>query len=153
MADNEIISIVKQILNSYSKNAEHLIPILQDIQKKLKYLPDQAMLEVSKYTKISESKIYGVASFYAQFRFTPIGKKHITVCRGTACHVRGGAKILEAVKKHIKIDTGEVSSDLEFSLDTVACIGCCGLSPCIMINDKVYGKMTPKKIAKLFSKG
>jgi len=93
-----------------------------------------------------------VATFYAQFRFTPIGRTHIMACRGTACHVRGAPRILEAIEKQLGIKEGETTEDLEYSLETVACIGACGLSPCIMVNKKVEAKMTPKKVTESFRK-
>ena len=99
-----------------------------------------------------ESHVYGVATFYAQFRFTPIGKKHITVCRGTACYVSGASRIVDEIEKHLGIKEGQTTEDMEYSLETVACIGACGLSPCIMINNKVEAKMTPRKIRELLAK-
>ena len=100
---------------------------------------------------VPESRVYAVATFYAQFRFTPIGKKHVMVCRGTACHVRGAPRILEEIEKRLGIKDGETTDDLEYSLETVACIGACGLSPCIMINRNVKAKMTPKKVIESFA--
>ena len=141
------------ILSSYEGKKEELIPILQQVQKEFGYLPEQIMLEIAQFTGVPESHVYGVATFYAQFRFTPIGRKHVTVCRGTACHVRGAPRILEEVEKQLGINEGETTSDLEYSLETVACIGCCGLSPCIMINKNVEAKMSPKKVTALFTKG
>ena len=129
---------------------EELIPVLQAVQRELGYLPPEAMQQIAGFLRVPESKVYGVASFYAQFRFTPIGRRHITVCRGTACHVRGGPRILEEVERLLGIKEGETSDDLEYSIETVACIGACGLSPTIMVNKKVHGKMTPKKVAELF---
>jgi NADH-quinone oxidoreductase subunit E len=141
---------LSSILASYKGKKEELIPILQQVQGEVGYLSQEAMREVAKFTGIPESQVYAVATFYAQFRFTPIGKKHIVVCRGTSCHVRGASRILDALEKQLGIKEGETTPDLEYSLETVACIGACGLSPCIMVNKKVYAKMTPKKVAKLF---
>ena len=143
---------LKAILSSYKGKKDELIPILQRVQEEFRYLPEETMLEVARFVGIPESKIYAVASFYAQFRFTPVGRNHILVCRGTACHVRGAVRILEEVKKQLGIKEGETSDDLEWTLETVACMGCCALSPCIMINGKVEAKMTPKKVAELFAK-
>ena len=139
-------------LSSYEGKEDELIPILQQVQEKLGYLPEEAMLEIAKFTGVSESKIYGVASFYAQFRFTPVGKNKVTVCRGTACYVRGAPRILEEVERRLGIRDGETTKDLEYTIDTVACIGCCALSPCMMINKEVHIKLTPPKIDKIFSK-
>lgn len=141
------------ILSSYHGKEEELISILQRVQQEFGYLPTDAMLEVARFTKVPESKVYAVATFYAQFRFTPIGRKHIMVCRGTSCYVRGAPRILEEIEKQLGIKEGETTPDMEYSLETVVCIGACGLSPCIMINKKVEAKMTPKKIAELFGKG
>ena len=142
---------LKAILSSYKGRKEELIPILQEVQTELGYLQEEAMLEIARFTGVPESRVYAVATFYAQFRFTPIGKRHVMVCRGTACHVRGAVRILNEVERQLGIKEGETTPDLGYSLETVACIGACGLSPCIMINKKVYAKMTPKKVAKLLA--
>ena len=144
---------LKAIFSSYDGKKDELIPILQQVQEELGYLPEQAMLEVARFTGVPESRVYAVATFYTQFRFTPIGRNHVMVCRGTACHVRGAPRILEEIERQLGIKEGETTSDMEYSLETVACIGCCGLSPCIMINKKVRAKMTPKKVAEVFAKG
>ncbi len=144
---------IDTILSSYKGKKDELIPILQGVQKELGYLPKAAMIEIARFIGVPESRIYAVATFYAQFRFTPIGRNHVMACRGTACHVRGAPRILDHIQQELGIKEGETTSDLEFSLESVACIGACGLSPCIMINDRVEAKLTPKKIAKLFGKG
>ncbi len=141
------------IFSSYKGKREELIPLLQQVQEKFGYLPDNAMLAIARFARVPESAVYAVATFYAQFRFTPIGKNHVMVCRGTACHVRGAPRILEAIEKQLGIKEGEATPDLEYSLETVACIGACSLSPCIMTNKKVQAKMTPKKVAQVFGKG
>jgi len=143
---------LKTILSGYKGKKDELIPILQKVQDEFGYLPEETLLKISKFTGVSESHVYAVVTFYAQFRLTPIGKKHVVVCRGTSCHVRGAPRILEEIEKQLGIKEGEVTPDLEYSLDTVACIGACGLSPCIMINKNVKAKMTPKKIKDLFKK-
>jgi len=141
------------IFSSYEGRSHELIPLLQDVQGELGYLPEEAMLEIAEFTGVPDSRVYAVATFYTQFRFTPIGRHHVMVCRGTACHVRGGARILEEVENQLGIREGETTADLEYSLETVACVGACGLSPCIMVNKEVKAKMTPKKVAELFAKG
>lgn len=141
-----------KILSTYKGKDDELIPILQDVQKKFGYLPKKALMTIAKFTRIPESKVYGVATFYTQFRFSPIGKNHVCVCRGTACHVGGATRILEEVERELGIKEGQTTEDLKYSLETVACIGCCGLSPCITINDKVEAKMTPKKVKGVLSK-
>ena len=138
------------IFSGFEGKAEELIPILQQVQEKFGYLPEDAMFEVARFIAVPESSVYAVATFYAQFRFTPIGRTHVVVCRGTACHVRGAPRILQALEKQLGIGAGETSDDLEYSLETVACIGACGLSPCITVNQKVEAKLTPKQVAKLF---
>ncbi|MBT4482655.1 MAG: NADH-quinone oxidoreductase subunit NuoE [Candidatus Latescibacteria bacterium] len=144
---------LNEIFSSFDGKKEELIPILQRVQTVLGYLPEEAMFKIAGFTGVPESGVYAVATFYAQFRFTPIGRNHIMVCRGTACYVRGASRILEEIEKQLGIHEGETSSDMEYSLETVACIGACGLSPCIMINKKVEAKLNPKKVAKLFVKG
>jgi len=140
------------ILLSYQGVESDLIPILQDIQSYFGYLPEELMKEVSRFVGIPESELYGVATFYQQFRFTPIGRKHIIVCEGTACHVKGANKIIENIERHLNIKKGEVTFDLEYSLESVGCLGCCALAPCAMINQEVKSNLTLKDIKKLFSK-
>ncbi len=140
------------ILSSHKKRRDSLIPILQQVQEAFGYLPEDAMLKVARAIGVPESRVYAVATFYTQFRFTPMGKNRITICRGTACHVRGATRILEEVERQLSIKEGETSEDLEYTLETAACIGCCALAPCIMVNDDVEAKLTPKKVADLFGK-
>ena len=139
------------IFSSFKGKEEELIPILQQVQEKFGYLTESAMYEISQFLNIPESHVYGVITFYAQFRFTPIGKYHILVCRGTSCYVLGAPRILEEIEKQLNIKEGETSPDMKFTLETVACIGACGLSPCIMVNKNVYAKLTPNKVAELFA--
>ncbi|RKX99202.1 NADH-quinone oxidoreductase subunit NuoE [Candidatus Aerophobetes bacterium] len=137
---------LKEIFSRYSGNESELIPMLQDAQNEFGYLPENVMYEIARFLRIPESRVYSVATFYAQFRFIPKGRTHIMVCRGTACHVRGAPRILEEIEKLIGIKEGETSEDLEFSLETVACIGACGLAPNMVVNDVTYGRLTKKKI-------
>jgi NADH-quinone oxidoreductase subunit E len=143
---------LQEIFSSFEGKRDELIPLLQKVQEGFGYLPENAMFDIARFAGVPESAVYAVATFYAQFRFTPIGRNHIMVCRGTACHVRGATRILEALENHLGIREGETTEDLEYSLETVACIGACGLSPCIMNNKKVEAKLTPKKVAKLLKK-
>ena len=138
------------IFSSYEKSGDNLIPILQAVQEEYGYLPEDAMMAIGKAIGVPESRVYAVASFYAQFRFTPMGKNHVMICRGTACHVRGAARILEEAERELDIKEGETTEDLEYTLETVACIGCCGLAPTIVINETTYGRLTPKDIGKIF---
>lgn len=146
------MKVINTILSSYQGRRDELIPILQKVQEEFGYLPEEVMLEVAKFTGVPESRVYAVATFYAQFRFTPIGRNHIMVCRGTACHVRGAPRILEELKRRLGIEEGETTPDMEYTLETVACIGCCALAPCMMINKKVETKLTLKKLDALFKK-
>ena len=138
------------IFSSYERRKDSLIPILQQVQEEFGYLPEEAMLGIARAIGVPESRVYAVATFYTQFRFTPMGKNSVTVCRGTACHVRGAQRILEEVEQRLAIKEGETTEDLEYTLETAACIGCCALAPCMMINDDVEAKLTPKKVAEFF---
>lgn len=124
---------------------DHLIPILQEVQKALGFLSHAAVIRISQHLKLPASKIYGVATFYNQFRFLPKGRYHIMVCRGTACHVKGSAKLLEALIKHLKVEPGKTTRDRLFSLETVACMGACALSPVMCINDDFHAKVRDRK--------
>ena len=139
-----------RIMNDFQRKRNELIPILQKVQSEIGYLPEEALRNIAAYTHEPESRVYAVATFYAQFRFTPVGRNHVLVCRGTACHVRGASRILAEVEKQLNIHDGETTSDMEYSLETVACIGACGVSPCIMINNKVEARLNPNRVAELF---
>ena len=141
-----------KIFAGYQGKREEIIPILQDVQNSLTFLPEEALVKIAAFTRVNESNVYAVATFYAQFRFTPKGKNHVMVCRGTACHVNGAQKILEEFESQLDLKEGETSEDLEYSLETVACIGACSLAPCAMINDSVKAKITKKKVSSLFPK-
>jgi NADH-quinone oxidoreductase subunit E len=139
------------ILAPYKGRKDKLIPILQQVQGEYGYLPEETMAAIAKVTGLPESRVYAVASFYAQFRFTPRGKHSVMVCRGTACHVRGAKKILEETERHLGIEEGQTTEDLEYTLETVACLGCCALAPCVMVDEEVEAKLTSKKVAELFA--
>jgi len=125
---------------------ENLIPILQDIQTKDGFLSKESVVEVGKYLKMPSSRIYGVATFYNQFRFEPNGKYHIQVCRGTACHVLGSSTVADELEKNLGVKAGSTTRDGLFSFEVVACIGACGLAPVISINGEFFAKVTPEKI-------
>lgn len=145
----ENISIDK-ILSVYPEaTRDNLIPILQDVQEQDGYISRDTIRQVSKYLSLPESKIYGVATFYNQFRFEQIGKHHIQLCRGTACHVKGSAKLLDTVRKLLGVEPGKTTKDKLFSLETVACMGACGLAPAVSINGEIHAKVTPKSVIKL----
>lgn len=142
--------LLEEILGTYRGDRGELVPILQEIQENLGYLPEKIMLDIAKFVGVPDSHVYSVASFYAQFRLLPLGRKRVAVCRGTACHIRGAPQILSKVEKTIGLKEGETSDDMEYTLETVACIGCCALAPCIRINREVSGEMTPEKAKELF---
>jgi NADH-quinone oxidoreductase subunit E len=135
------------ILSAYPERSKsQLIPILQDVQDRLGFLSENAIVDVSRYLNLPTSKIYGVATFYNQFRFQPQGKYHIQVCRGTACHVLGSATVLEELQNELKIKAGKTSSDGQFSIEVVACIGACGLAPVICVNGEFHAKVTRESL-------
>jgi NADH-quinone oxidoreductase subunit E len=123
-----------------------LIPILQEIQDAQGYLSREAIRGVGRHLGLPSSKIYGVATFYNQFRFAPKGKYHFTVCRGTACHVKGSLRVLEMVMKQLKLKPGQTSRDKLFSLEVVACMGACGLAPVVNVNGEFYAKVAPARL-------
>ena len=137
------------IFSRYNGDRQELIPILQETQEQFRYLPAAAMREISRFLHMPESTIYGVCTFYAQFKLTPLGRKIIRVCRGTACHVRGASKVLNELEKRLGIKAGETTEDLEYTLETVACIGACALAPTMTIENETYGKMTVAKVAEV----
>jgi NADH-quinone oxidoreductase subunit E len=123
-----------------------LIPLLQDIQSAYGYLPEDAIHKISRRLKISENEIFGVATFYAQFRFTPPGEHHIKVCLGTACHVKGGEQMIEVLKRRLEVGPGERTSDGKYDLDRVACLGCCALAPVVSFDSKIFAQMSVLKL-------
>ena len=123
--------------------------MVQEVQEKLGYLPEEVMQRVAKFLHLTDNMVYGVSTFYAQFSFTPTGRNKVTVCRGTACHVRGGARILREIEKRLGIKPGETTEDMEYSLETIACIGACALAPTMRIGNDTYGQMTTKKVAEV----
>jgi len=135
----------------YKGEEAELIPILQHVQAEIGFLPEEAMIDTARFIGVPKSRVYAVATFYSQFRFTPIGRNHIMMCRGTACHVKGASRILEEVEKKLGIKEGETTSDLEFSLETVACIGACGLAPNMVINKKTYGRLTKNSVSEILN--
>ncbi len=134
------------ILEGHRGEHNGLIPILLEIQKKFGYLPKEGMMKVAQCLGINSMDVWGVATFFNQFRLTPLGKNHVKVCMGTACHLAGGRLVLEALERELSIKVGETSSDGNFSLERVACIGCCTLAPVSVIKDKIYPKMSPFKV-------
>ena len=143
---------VQGVLERYpNAGRDQLIPILQEVQDSMGYLSKGAVVAIGKALNLPASKIYGVATFYNQFRFEPLGKNHIQVCRGTACHVKGSKTVLEAMEKELGIEAGETSRDGNFSIEVVACIGACGLAPVIAINGEFHAKVTTDQIGGLLA--
>ncbi len=141
-----------EIFKSYQAEKGAVIPLLQKVQENLGYLSKEAISEIAKFSGISESEVFGVASFYAQFRFTPRGEHSLKVCLGTACHVRGGSNILETVERELGVQPGGTTSDYKFSLERVACFGCCALAPVMVVDKDVHGRMTTTKVKDILGK-
>jgi NADH:ubiquinone oxidoreductase subunit E len=139
-------SKVEEIIQGHGKEEASLIPILQEVQGLFGYLPEEALVKVSKGMKVPLSRIYGVVTFYSQFYLTRRGKHTVRVCRGTACHVRGGKSVLNVVRDSLGIDDGDTTTDFQFSLETVACLGTCFLAPVMMVDRTYYGRLVAQKI-------
>jgi NADH-quinone oxidoreductase subunit E len=135
-----------RVLSRFSRKRENLIPILQKVQHWLGYLPREAMLEIARFLDIPEIEVYGVVTFYNQFRRNPPGKHSIRVCLGTACHMKGGYITLDAWKRRLNINQGETTADREFDLDTVACVGCCTMAPVTVVDDKPQANVEPTRV-------
>ncbi len=145
--------ILTEIMAKFPKGDRgFLIPILQEVQESYGYVSPDAVDEIGTFTGVSPSEIFGVASFYAHFRFTKPGKHTIKICRGTACHVRGSSRILDAMERQLKIKAGETTSDGLFSLEQVACFGCCALAPVVVVDKDVHGRMSSTKAQGLLKK-
>jgi NADH-quinone oxidoreductase subunit E len=141
------------IFEAYPRNdASLLIPLLQTVQSEYGYLPEEEIEKVAEHIGIPLSRVYGVATFYNQFRLKPLGKYVIKVCRGTACHVKGSLDILRMLEAELGIKAGDTTKDLMFSIETVACIGACSIAPVIVMNEEYFGGLTPKSIHKLIKK-
>ena len=140
---------IQKILGKHGRSPDELIPILQDVQAAFGYIGEESVKAISRYLRISENQIYGVSSFYAQFRFTEPGRHGIKVCLGTACHVRGGGTLLDSLEHSLGIHCGETTEDQRFDVDRVACLGCCALSPVVQIDRDIYSRMTVNKLTEL----
>jgi len=145
ITDKESKKIAK-ILSTNPKNRSSLIPILQQIQEEIGFLPIEVQRKVASELEISEKDVYGVVTFYSFFTMVPRGKNNIRVCMGTACYVKGGKRIVENIQKELKIAPGQTTPDRKYSLQINRCLGACGIAPIVVINDKVYQKVEPKKI-------
>ena len=141
---------VDKVMQRYPKaGRDSLIPILQAVQEEQGYLSEDAVVSIGRHLRIPASKVFGVATFYNQFRFQPKGKYHVMVCRGTACHVKGSKKGLDMVTKLLKVEPGKTTRDKLFSLEVVACMGACGLAPVVNVNGQFYAKVTPMKLQRI----
>ncbi len=136
---------LKLLLSESPRGQEALIPLLQKVQGELGYIPEEAVFGISERTGVPASEVFGVLTFYAQFRLEPYGRNVIRVCQGTACHVRGSARIRRTLEDHLGIQVGETSPDLEFTLEEIRCFGSCSLAPVMVINEDTYGRLTSEK--------
>jgi len=142
---------ISKLIDKYRSSDGGLVPLLQEAQDQVGYLSREILEQVAEGMKLSLAKVVGVATFYSQFHLKPRGKNIIRICTGTACHVRGGASIMAKLEEELGIKTGETTKDLQFTLESVACIGACGLAPVISINEEIYGKLTPDKIPEILA--
>lgn len=145
------MAIVERILSEHKSDQWPLIPALQDIQNEVGYIPPEAVDSIAKAFGLFSCQVQGVISFYSQLHTEPRGKNIVRVCRGTACHVRGGKTILKLVKQHLALEEGQTTPDLEYTLETVACIGVCAMAPNLMIGKQTYGHLNPKRVGLLLS--
>jgi len=139
-------SWIEKFSQRFEPKPQYLIPILQFVQCEKGHLTPEALREVARYLRIPESTVFGVATFYAQFHFTPRGRNKVTVCRGTACHVRGSASLLREIENQLGVKPGETTPDQRFTLETVACFGACALAPVVVLNDRVHGRQTSASV-------
>ena len=146
------LKLLSKILKKYAAKKGTLIPILQETQKIYGYLPREALILIAEESNTDISQVYGVATFYAQFRFTPVGKHLIRVCHGTACHVSGAERITEVCEEELQIKDGETSGDLQFTLESVACLGCCSLAPVLTVDESTHGRLTDREVRKILAK-
>ena len=143
---------VNEIVDEYIQQKWAVIPLVQKLQNEFGYIPPQSISIIAEKLGLFPSQVQGVISFYEQLYTEPRGKKVVRVCRGTACHVRGGKTILKLAKQHLGIEEGETTDDYEYTLETVACIGVCALAPNLVIGEQVYGHMNPKKVEQAFKR-
>ena len=137
------------IMRGFAGVPSDLVPVLQRTQETLGYLSPEAIQRVARWLKLSESDVFGVATFYAQFRFTPPGRHRLRVCLGTACHVKGGVQMLETLERRLEVSPGETTADGEYGLERVACLGCCALAPVVTIDDTIHAQMSVLKLQDL----
>ncbi|MCD6384276.1 NADH-quinone oxidoreductase subunit NuoE [Candidatus Sumerlaeota bacterium] len=143
---------IQEILHRWETSPRFLVEILQDIQEEYHYLPREILIEVSRQLNVPLSRIYHIATFFKAFTLEPRGKHLINVCMGTACQVKGAPRIIDAVERELAIKPGETTKDRKFTLETVRCLGCCGLAPVVTVDGEVYGQVTPAKVSKILKK-
>ncbi len=139
-------------LSGFEGKPNEVIPMLQAVQDEVGYLPEEAIRDIADMIGLPESKVYGTATFYSQFYFSPRGERTIKVCLGTACHVRGGMQVMEALEREMGINAGETTADYKFSLERVNCVGSCALAPVVMVDDDVFGRLVPKQAKEVLEK-
>ncbi|MFH1732244.1 MAG: NAD(P)H-dependent oxidoreductase subunit E [Planctomycetota bacterium] len=149
MKNKETTDIMSVLEKHAGARRDLLIPMLQEVQGRCGYISKEAVARIGEHLGLALAKVYGVATFYNQFRFQPKGKYHFVVCRGTACHVKGSLRVLETAMKLLKLKPGQTSADRLFSLEVVACMGACGLSPVINLNGEFHAKVTPQGLARI----
>jgi len=150
--DKTIERQTDEILASFKGEKSEIIPILQGVQKRFGYLPEPAIKQIADFVHVPASTVFGIGTFYAQFKLVPTGRNVIRICRGTGCYVRGAPRILSEIENQLGIKDGGTTPDLEYTLETVACFGSCALAPVVVVNDRVYGRMTPDKAKKAIGK-
>ena len=143
---------IDEVLSKYEGKKGALIPVLQEVQALYNYLPKDILEYVAEKMNIPISQIYGMVTFYSQFHLNPRGRNIIRVCQGTACHVRGGKVILQAIEKQLGIKAGHTTEDLRFTLETIACVGACGLAPVMQINEDTHGRLTTEKLSAIIDR-
>lgn len=147
-----MVEFVKNLISTHSLDKTKIINVLQKVQQEFGFLSRDAMASIAEELRIPEIDVFGVATFYAQFRFNKPGKYNIKVCEGTACHVQGGKNLMEEIERTLKIGHGETTEDSMFSLERVACLGCCALAPVLVVDENVFGSCTPAKVGKVLRK-
>jgi NADH-quinone oxidoreductase subunit E len=150
--EKTIAARVDKVLASYTGEKANLIPILQQVQQVLGYLPEDAMRRIAQFVNVPECSVFGVATFYAQFQLLPRGRNIVRVCRGTGCYVKGAPRLVDELEKLLGVKEGETTPDMEYTLETVACFGSCALAPVMVVNDKVYGRVTPDKVKEILGR-
>jgi len=150
--DRAVEKQVAGILASFKGEKGELIPLLQRVQQTFGFLPEPAMKQIADFVHVPASTVFGIGTFYAQFKLVPTGRNIVKVCRGTGCYVRGSPRILTELEKELGIKDGQTTADMEYTIETVACFGSCALAPVMVVNEKVHGRMTPDKVKKTVGK-